>query len=104
MSIIFLIADICGVIGMGYFLWAEIKQLLKIRKSHKVTGISHTAYTSKLKAIGFTSVMLTITGLYLSLTVLLVEGVIVVMVLHLMKRYTKKMLAKKAFLEELKLW
>jgi len=83
------IADGAGVCGMLYFLWAEIKQLLKIRKSHKITGISHTAYTSKLKAIGFTSVMLTITGLYMSLAVLLAEGVIVVWVLYLMKKYRR---------------
>jgi len=83
------IADGAGVCGMFYFLWAEIKQLLKIRKHHRVTGISHTAYTSKLKAIGFTSVMLSITGLYMSLTVILAEGVVVVWVLMLMKKYRR---------------
>ena len=89
-EILMLVADLCGVIGMGYFLWAEIKQLLKIRKSHKVTGISRTAYTSKLKAIGFTSVTLAITALHMSLAVLLAEGVIVIWVLCLMKRYKKR--------------
>lgn len=89
------IADGAGVCGMFYFLWAEVKQLLKIRKSHKVTGISHTAYRSKLKAIGFTSVMLMITGLYMSLAVILAEGVIVVWVLLLMKKYRRHKNDKK---------
>jgi len=88
-EILMLVADGCGVLGMGYFLFAEIKQLLKIRKSHKITGISHTAYTSKLKAIGFTSVTLAITALYMSLAVLIAEGVIVVWVLYLMKKYRR---------------
>jgi len=85
-----LVADIAGVLGMSYFLWAEINQLKKIRRKHKVSGISRTAYTSKLKAIGFTSVMLTITGLYLSLAVLLTEGIIVVWVLQLIRKYKKR--------------
>lgn len=83
------IADICGVLGMFYFLWAEVKQVVKINKTHKVTGISHTAYTSKLKAIGFTSVMLIITALYMSLIVISIQGIIVFWVLHLMKKYKK---------------
>ena len=89
-TILMWIADICGVIGMGYFLWAEVKQLLKVRKTHKVTGISHTAYTSKLKAIGFTSITLAITALYMSLVVLLAEGIIVIWVLALMKKYKRR--------------
>jgi len=84
-----LVADGCGVVGMSYFLYAEIKQLLKIRKSHKITGISRTAYTSKLKAIGFTSVTLVITALYMSLAVIIAEGVVVAWVLFLMKKYKK---------------
>jgi hypothetical protein len=83
------IADIAGVCGMFYFLWAEVKQLLKIRKSHKITGISHTAYTSKLKAIIFTGVMLTITTMYMSFAVIIAEGIIVVWVLMLMKKYRR---------------
>lgn len=83
------IADICGVLGMFYFLWAEVKQVVKINKTHKVTGISHTAYISKLKAIGFTSVMLIITSLYMSLVVISIQGIIVLWVLRLMKKYKK---------------
>jgi hypothetical protein len=83
------IADICGVIGMSYFLYAEIRQLLKVKKTHKITGISKTAYISKLKAISFTSIMLVITALYMSLAVILAEGIIVAWVLFLMKRYKK---------------
>lgn len=83
------IADVCGVFGMFYFLWAEVKQVAKINKTHKVTGISRTAYISKLKAIGFTSVMLVITALYMSLVVITIQGVIVLWVLRLMKKYKR---------------
>ena len=95
-EILLLIADICGVIGMGCFLLAEMKQLIKIIKKQKITGISHMAYISKLAAIGFTSVMLGITGLYLSLVVLIVEGIVVAAVLYLMKKYKKVKEAAKA--------
>lgn len=81
------IADGAGVCGMVYFLWAEIKQLVKIKKTSKVTGISRTAYTSKLKAIGFTSIMLAITALYMSLAVIVAEGLVVIWVLYLMNKY-----------------
>ena len=96
------IADMFGVLGMSYFLWAEVKQLQKVRRTHKVSGISHTAYASKLKAIIFTSVMLGISGLYLSLAVIIAEGIIVIWVLHLMKKYKKiKELAKrKKYIED----
>ena len=89
-NIIMLIADACGVIGMGFFLWAEIKQLHKILKTHKITGISHTAYTSKLVAVASTSIAFGLTGLFMSLAVLLTEGIIVAWVLHLMKKYGGK--------------
>ena len=89
MNELMLIADGCGIIGMSYFLWAEYKQLMKIRKTHRVAGISQTAYVSKLKAIGFSSVMLAITTMYMSLIVILAEGIIVAWVLWLMKKYKK---------------
>ena len=86
-EILMLIADTCGVIGMGFFLVAEIKQLWKILKIKRITGISKTAYRSKLAAIGFTSITLTITALHMSLAVILAEGVIIIWILWLMKKY-----------------
>lgn len=84
------IADICGVVGMGFFLLAEIKQLLKILRTHRVTGISRHAYMSKLYAVGFTGTMLAITALYMSFVVILAEGMIVAWVLCLIKKYKKE--------------
>lgn len=86
-NILMLIADICGVIGMGFFLVAEIKQLWKILKTHVVRGISKTAYISKLIAIIFTSITLLVPGFYLSLSVILAEGLVIALVLYFMNKY-----------------
>lgn len=88
-EILMVIADLCGVAGMGFFLFSEIKQLWKVIKTHTVKGISHSAYVSKFIAITFSSIMLALTALYMSLYVILAEGVIVVWVLYLMRRYRK---------------
>ncbi len=87
MELIRFIADLAGVIGMGFFLKAEIVQLLKILRTKITTGISHTTYKDKLLAIFATSVMLYLSSLWLSFAVLLAEGVIVIIVLHLIKKY-----------------
>ncbi len=81
-----LIADACGVCGMSLFLFAEVKQLIKIFKTHKVTGISFSAYASKLLAILFTGIMFTITALYMSLAVIIIQGVLVSWVAYLIKK------------------
>ena len=90
MNILMWVADLCGVVGMGFFLWAEIRQLWKILKTHKIIGISKSAYKSKLAATAFTSIMLAITALYMSLGVILLEGIVIAWVIHLMKKYKKK--------------
>lgn len=90
MNELLLIADICGVVGMWYFLHAELRQLIKIRKTHKVKAISRTAYTSKIKAIIATSIMLSITAMYMSLIVILAEGIIAVWILYLIKKYRRQ--------------
>ena len=89
-SILMLIADLCGVGGMGFFLWAEIRQLWKILKTHKITGISKSAYKSKLAAVVLTSIMLAITSLYMSLGVLITEGITIALIIYLMKKYRKQ--------------
>lgn len=89
-EILMLIADICGTIGMGFFLIAELKQLWKILKTHIIKGISKTAYISKIIAITFTSITLLVPRFYLSLSVILAEGVIVALVLYFMKKYGGK--------------
>lgn len=104
MEIIMLIADLAGVIGMGFFLKAEIFQLRKILRTKMTDGISRTAYTDKLLAITATMFCFWLTSLWLSFIVLFVEGVIAFVILHLMKKYSWKTLPKKEFLKELETW
>lgn len=99
MEIITLIADIAGTIGMGFFLKAEIQQLYKILKTKIVEGISHTAYRDKLLAIIATSTCFWLSSLWLSLAVLIAEGIIALIILCLMKKYRRKTLSK-----EIKKW
>lgn len=89
-AILMWIADTCGVAGMSLFLFAEIKQIIKIYKTNKVTGISFSAYVSKLVAILFTGIMLTITTLYMSLAVIIIQGVLVSWVAYLIKKDRRK--------------
>jgi len=85
-EILILIADVCGVCGMSFFLFAEVKQVIKIYRTHKVTGISFSAYVSKLIAILFTGIMLTITALYMSLAVIMIQCVLVSWVAYLIRK------------------
>lgn len=87
MEIMMLIADIFGVLGMSFFLKAEIMQLRKILRTKTVKGISRTAYRDKLLAIAATMVCFGLTSLWLSFFVLFAEGIIVFIVLRLMKKY-----------------
>lgn len=89
------IADMCGVAGMCFFLFAEVKQVIKIRRTHRVTGISLSAYICKVLAIMFTSIMLIITSLYMSLFVVLTQMILVLWVIYLMKKYKKIKETKK---------
>ena len=93
-EILLLIADTCGVCGMSLFLFAEIKQLIKIYKTYRVTGISFSAYVSKLIAILFTGIMFTITALYMSLAVIIIQGVLVAWVAYLIRKDRRKKKAK----------
>ncbi len=86
-SLLLLVADLCGTIGMGFFLFAEIRQLYKVLKTHVVKGISHTAYLSKLIACIFTGTMLFLSSLYLSFAVIVSELAIIGIILLLMKKY-----------------
>lgn len=87
MEIMMLIADIAGVIGMGWFLKAEIFQLRKILRTKTVEGISRTAYRDKMSAIVATMICFGLTSLWLSFAVLFAEGIIVFIVIRLMKKY-----------------
>jgi hypothetical protein len=82
-----LIADLMGVLGMSYFLKAEIMQLRKILRTKVVHGISRTAYKDKLLAIAATMICFGLTTLWLSFVVLFAEGVIAFIILRLMKKY-----------------
>lgn len=83
------IADIFGIIGMGYFLKAEIHQFIKIRRTGKITGISATTYRSKIIACLASLVCLGLSGLFLSFIVLIAE-VVVVIPMYLKLRRGKK--------------
>ena len=87
MEIIMLIADLAGVVGMGFFLKAEVFQLRKILRTKVVRGISRTAYTDKLLAIAATMFCFWLSSLWFSFIVLFAEGVIALIILRLMKKY-----------------
>ncbi len=86
MDMIYLVADGCGLIGMGYFLLAEITQLKKIRRKKIIASLSKTTYNQKVLAILFTLVCFGLTGLWLSFAVLVGELVIVVWIKKLIKK------------------
>lgn len=90
MEIMMLIADLAGVIGMGFFLKAEVFQLKKILRTKTIKGISRTAYVDKLLAILATMVCFWLTSLWFSFAVLFAEGVIAFIILHLMKKYRRE--------------
>lgn len=90
MEVMMLIADLAGVIGMGFFLKAEVFQLKKILRTKIVHGISQTAYVDKLLAILATMVCFWLTSLWLSFIVLFAEGVIALIILYLMKKYREE--------------
>lgn len=90
MELIMLIADLAGVVGMGFFLKAEIFQLRKILRTKIVRGLSYTAHKDKFKAIVATMLCFWLTSLWFSFVVLCVQGVIVSMTLHFMKKYRKR--------------
>ena len=105
MEIIMLIADLAGVIGMGFFLKAEIFQLRKILRTKLTDGISRTAYRDKIWAIAATMICFGLTSLWLSFAVLFAEGIIIFTILQLMKKYGKNALSKfcDAYAKELEI-
>jgi len=85
-EIIRLIADAAGVIGMGFFLKAEIFQLKKILRTKMIRGISRTAYRDKLLAIIATLICFGLTSLWFSFTVIFMEGIVAFIIIRLIKR------------------
>lgn len=104
MELITLVADLAGVIGTGFFLKAEIFQLRKILRTKTVRGISHTAYRDRLIAVTATLVCFGLTALWLTFTVLLIQAMVLLVILHLIKKYRRHTLPEKEFLKELKTW
>ena len=74
---------------MGFFLKAEIFQLRKILRYKNVEGISKTAYRDKILAIAATLLCFGLTSLWLSFAVIFAEGIIVVAIIRLMKKYKR---------------
>jgi len=105
MEIIRLIADLFGTGGMLFFLVAEIHQLLKIRRTGKLTGISFHAYRDKMLAVIFTLICFGLSNLYFSFIVLFLEGIIITPILFkLWKKKKYKILSTDKFLMEIKKW
>ena len=106
-ELIRLIADAAGVVGMGFFLKAEIFQLKKILRTKTVRGISKTAYRDKLLAITATLVCFGLTALWFSFAVIFAEGIIAIIIFRLIRKYNKKgwhTLPEEEFKKELKTW
>jgi uncharacterized protein with PQ loop repeat len=72
------VADIFGMAGMGFFLFAEIRQLVKILKTKRCTGISWTAYKVKMIACLCTLLCFGLSALWGSFLVILAETVVIV--------------------------
>lgn len=81
-----LIADLLGTGGMLGFLLAEVFQLRKTYRTKKLIGLSRTCYRNKMLAIILTSSCFVLSGLYISFTVLFLEGVIVAKIMLLMRK------------------
>lgn len=77
-----LIADVAGTIGMLLFLTAELRQFYKIKITGKLTGLSYHAYLSKLIAVISTGGCFALTALYISLFVIILEGIVIMPILY----------------------
>jgi hypothetical protein len=87
MGIIYFIADLLGASGMFFFFFAEVLQLRKILRKHTVRSISYNTYRSKLAALLLTLACFGLSCLWLSFTVLFLELLVVLYIMHLMKKF-----------------
>jgi len=87
--VIELVADLFGTFGMLGFLVAEIFQLKKILRTKKASDLSKTAYRNKMIAIILTCICFGLTKLFLSFTVLFLEGIVVGKIMLLMRKWKK---------------
>ena len=85
-----LLADVAGTLGMLLFLMAELRQFYKIKKTGKLTGLSFHAYLSKLIAVISTGICFALTALYVSLFVIILEGIVVLPILYWLWKYRKR--------------
>jgi len=77
-----LIADVAGTVGMLLFLMAELRQIYKIKKTGKLTGLSYHAYLSKIIAVLATGTCFALSALYFSLFVIILEGIVIMPILY----------------------
>ena len=99
------IADIFGMLGMGFFLTATIKQWHKIYITRHTTAISLTHYKLKIIAIICSLICFGLAGLILSFTVVSAELIVSIGITHMLIKYRKmKTVTKDEFLKELKSW
>lgn len=90
-----LIADIFGTCGMFLFLNAEIRQFLRIRRTKRLSGISLNAYKSKALAVCCTGTCFVLSGLYLSLTMIICEGIVIAPMLYWLWKDKKQIIKEE---------
>ena len=89
-----MIADIAGMIGMGFFLTATIRQYLKISRTHYTLAISLTHYKMKILAILCSLICFGLTKLMFSFIVVFGELIVTIGIICLIKRYRKERLVR----------
>lgn len=91
---IILIVDILFTLGMVGFLVSALRQLRKIWRTHKTSGISQTHYKWKFFAVICMTAGYILGNLPISIVVSTTEGVITVTVIYFIHRYRKEEDAK----------
>ena len=102
------IADIFGMLGMGFFLTATLKQWHKIYKTQHTTAISLTLYKLKIVAILCTMICVALVSLPLSFIVLSMELIVSIGIIHMLKKYKQMKsfteMTGEEFTKEIKSW
>ncbi len=96
------IADIFGMLGMGLFLMATIKQWHKIYSTRHTTAISLTHYKLKIIAILCSLTCFGLANLWLSFAVVSIELLVSIGIVHMLIKYRKmKQLPADEFIKKL---
>lgn len=99
------VADVFGMMGMGFFLAATIKQWHKIYSTYHTTAISKTHYELKIIAILCSLTCFSLAGLWLSFSVVTMELIVSLGILHMLIKYRKmKELPVNDFIKKMEKW